>query len=233
MTMIPNSSTKTFVQIFDNYNTFETSYKASALKNAIKDTNLEILYYLLYARYGNNPISNFDENQWKYKVFGVIYQYGPTWEKKSDIQATLRGLTEDQIKKGMARAVSNTGTASVNGSETYNNLTSTDSGADVHNHAYNPATEPSTQTTNQLNYIDEQNVDKFGKTNTMNGSVSNTNSQTSNASTSDEITKGILDGYAELWDLLVSDVTEDFLAKFKPLFKKFVSPFTELYEGED
>lgn len=233
MTMIPNSATKTFVQIFDTYNKFETAYKASALKNAITDNNLEILYYLLYAKYGNNPITNFDENQWKYKVFGVIFQYGPTWEKKLAIQATLRGLNETQIKTGMARAISNTGTVGNTGSNTYNNLTSADSGSDVHNHAYNPSTAPSTQSTTELDYINEQHVDKYGKTNTMSGSVSNTNTQTNNLATSDAITKGILDGYAELWDILVSDVTEDFLAKFKPLFKKFVSPFTELYEGED
>lgn len=233
MTMIPNSATKTFVQIFENYDTFETAYKASALKNAITDNNLEILYYLLYAKYGNNPITNFDENQWKYKVFGVIFQYGPTWEKKLDIQATLRGLTEAQIKTGMARAISNTGTVGNTGSNTYNNLTSADTGSDIHNHAYNPSTDPTTQTTTELNYINEQHVDKFGKTNTMSGSVSNTNTQTNNLATSDQITKGILDGYSELWDILVSDVTEDFLAKFKPLFKRFVSPFTELYEGEE
>lgn len=35
-------------------------------------------YYLLYARYGNNPIANTDVNQWKWKVASVIFQYGPT-----------------------------------------------------------------------------------------------------------------------------------------------------------
>ena len=152
----------------------------------------------MYAKYGNNPITNFDENQWKYKVFGVIFQYGPTWEKKLDIQATLRGLTEAQIKTGMARAISNTGTVGNTGSNTYNNLTSADTGSDIHNHAYNPSTDPTTQTTTELNYINEQHVDKFGKTNTMSGSVSNTNTQTNNLATSDQITKGILDGYSEL-----------------------------------
>ena len=50
------------------------------------------MYYLLYARYGNTPIANYDQTQWKYKMFSIIFQYGPTWEKRLSIQDTLRGL---------------------------------------------------------------------------------------------------------------------------------------------
>ena len=183
---------------YDVLNDFCYDYQHVGIPTTISVNNAMTLYYLLYAKYGNSPIANFDETQFKYKLFSVIFMYGPTWEKKLEIQATLRGLTEAQIKTGMARAISNTGTVGNTGSNTYNNLTSADSGSDVHNHAYNPATEPSTQDTEELNYINEQHVDKFGKTNTMTGSVSNTNTQTNNLTTSDAITKGILDSYSEL-----------------------------------
>lgn len=233
--------TKTFSELFDDYSDFKTEYTSTQKFPMVIDaadteshvSNLQILYYLLYARYGNSPIANYDENQFKTKLGAVIWQYGPTWEKKIDIQSTLRGLTEAQIKAGAIRAITNTGTVGNSGSNTYNNLTSTDSGADVHNHAYNPATDPTTQTTTELNYINEQHVDKFGKSNTMSGSVANTNTQTNNLSTNDSVTKGILDGYAELWELLVSDVTEEFINKFRYLFKTFVKPGTYLYESED
>ena len=198
MDLIPQYNTKLFSDFYKTVNDFCYDYQHVGIPTTISVNNAMTLYYLLYAKYGNSPIANFDETQFKYKLFSVIFMYGPTWEKKLDIQATLRGLTEAQIKTGMARAISNTGTVGNTGSNTYNNLTSADSGSDIHNHAYNPATEPSTQSNTELNYINEQHVDKFGKTNTMTGSVSNTNTQTNNLTTSDAITKGILDSYSEL-----------------------------------
>lgn len=198
MNLIPQYNTKLFSDFYETVNDFCYDYQHVGIPTTISVDNAMTLYYLLYAKYGNSPIANFDETQFKYKLFSVIFMYGPTWEKKLDIQATLRGLTEAQIKTGMARAISNTGTVGTSGSNTYNNLTSADSGTDIHNHAYNPATDPSTQTTTELEYINEQHVDKFGKTNTMSGSVANTNTQTNNLATSDAITKGILDSYSEL-----------------------------------
>lgn len=198
MNLLPQYDTKLFTDFYETVNDFCYDYQHIGIPTTISVDNAKTLYYLLYAKYGNSPIANFDETQFKYKLFSVIFMYGPTWEKKLDIQATLRGLTEAQIKTGMARAISNTGTVGTSGSNTYNNLTSADSGTDIHNHAYNPATDPSTQTTTELNYINEQHVDKFGKTNTMSGSVANTNTQTNNLSTSDAVTKGILDSYSEL-----------------------------------
>lgn len=198
MNLIPQYDTKLFSDFYKTVNDFCYDYQHVGIPTTISVENAMTLYYLLYAKYGNSPIANFDETQFKYKLFSVVFMYGPTWEKKLDIQATLRGLTEAQIKTGMARAISNTGTVGNTGSNTYNNLTSADSGSDIHNHAYNPATDPTTQTTTELEYINEQHVDKFGKTNTMTGSVSNTNTQTNNLATSDAITKGILDGYSEL-----------------------------------
>ena len=240
-TMRPMYNTKTFADIFDEYSDFKTEYTSTQKFPMVIDaadteshvSNLQILYYLLYAKYGNSPIANYDENQFKTKLGAVIWQYGPTWQKKVEIQNTLRGLTENQIKTGLSRAIANTGTVGTSGSDTYNNLTSTDSGSDIHNHAYNPSTDPTTQTTTELNYINEQHVDKFGKSNTMSGSVANTSTQTNNLSTTDAVTKGILEGYSELWALLVQDVTDEFLSKFGPLFQKVINYHPYLYESED
>lgn len=232
-------NTKIFTDIFEEYNDFYYYYLHCGIPTTISsdaptnDSSLKTLYYLLYAKYGNSPIANYDENQWRYKVYSTIFMYGPTWEKKLNLQATLRNLTDEQIKTGISRAIANTGTVGTTGSNTYNNLTSTDSGTDVHNHAFNPESAPTTQTTTELGYINEQHVDKFGKTNTMSGSVANTSAQTNNLNTSDTVTKGILDGYAELWGLLVQDVTEEFLSKFSPLFQKAINLKPFLYESEN
>lgn len=178
--LIPTSATPRFTEIFEDYNTFETAYKATAFKDAITDDNLEILYYILYARYGNSSITNFDTNQFKYKLFNIIWQYGPTWQKRLTLQADIRALTNTDILKGVTV---------------------------IYNHAFNPATTPSTQDTTELEYINDQNVTKYDKTQ--------------------------MDAFTQLWDLLVSDVTEEFVARFKPLFKKFISPYTDLFVTDE
>ena len=50
--------------------------------------------------------------------------------------------------------------------------------------------------------------------------------------------KNKLDAYTQQWDMLETDVTEEFLVKFKKCFKNFVSPeqpllyVTDLSEGD-
>ena len=182
-----DSLTKKFTDIYSSYSAFKTDYDASALAGAISESNpdnLQILYYLLYAKYGNNHITNLDENQFKYKLFSIIWQYGPTWEKRLEIQGNLRNLlnvaNEADLLAG-AKA--------------------------IYNHAFNPSTDPSTQSLTELTYINDQNTTNYKKSK--------------------------MDAYTQLWGLLATDVTEDFLEKFRPLFKKFISPFTILYESEE
>ena len=71
---------------------FLDDYQHIGIPTTISNQNATTLFYLLYARYGNNPIANYDEEQFKYKIFSVVFQYGPTWEKKLALQATLRDL---------------------------------------------------------------------------------------------------------------------------------------------
>ena len=181
MTMrIINSCTKTFTEIYESVNDFIYDYNNVALPKTISVDNAVILYYLMYAKYGNNNITNLDENQFKYKLFSTIWKYGPTWEKKLDIQSKLRGISDDNLLEG-AKA--------------------------IYNHAYNPETTPSTSDLDELTYINDQNTTNYKKSK--------------------------MDAYTQLWGLLATDVTEEFLARFSPLFKKFIAPETILFESEE
>ena len=131
--MFGNYRTKKFSDIYSNVDTFLSDYENVGIPNLITTTNATTLFYLLYARYGNSTIANFDQNQFKYKLFSTIFQYGPTWEKELEIQAELRGLTADEIREG-SRA--------------------------IYNKALNPNTAP---TTEELDYISEQNTTKYKK----------------------------------------------------------------------
>lgn len=101
--MFPKYETELFCDIYDNAEDFVTDYKASGLyddNNKITDDNASLLFYLLFAQYANNPIANYDINQFKYKLWSIIFKYGPSWEKRLDIQHTLRNLSESEIMTG-------------------------------------------------------------------------------------------------------------------------------------
>lgn len=170
--ILPNCKTKTFSEIYETVNDFIYDYNNLALPRTISVPNAMTLYYLLYAKYGNNNITNLDEDQFKYKLFSTIWKYGPTWEKKLELQGNLRELTDTQLLEG-AKA--------------------------IYNHAYNPETAPSTQTLEELTYINDQNTTNYKKS--------------------------VMDAYTQLWGLLATDVTEEFLVRFSSLFKKFISPY--------
>ena len=119
--MLPQYDTKLMTDVWSKATDFVTDYQNIGIPTTISVQNATTLYYLLYARYGNTPIANYDENQWKYKMFSIIFQYGPTWEKRLDIQTTLRGLQiSDLIDNGSYRALtsqSGTETSSKTGSD--------------------------------------------------------------------------------------------------------------------
>lgn len=180
MTITINSCTKKFTEIYESVNDFIYDYNNLALPRTISVDNAIILYYLLYAKYANNFITNIDETQFKYKLFSIVFEYGPTWEKRLDIQKKLREISDDDLLKG-AKA--------------------------IYNHAYNPSTEPSTQTLTELTYINDQNTTNYKKSK--------------------------MDAYTQLWNLLATDVTEAFLDRFSVLFKKFISPFVNIEEDTE
>ena len=132
----PEYITKTFTQVYESYDHFRDDYDdliglVSGGVAPLSNDNIRATYYLLYARYGNTPIVNYDETQFKMKLMSVIATYGPVWEKKKAIQVSLRNLSEAELLQGAKQ---------------------------IYNHAYNPSTQPSTQELEELTHINDQNV---------------------------------------------------------------------------
>lgn len=165
--------TRTFAQIYDTFDKFQTEFAATPFATAVATDkeeatiNLQLLFYMLYARYGNSHIANSDENQFKYGLFNIIFMYGPAWATRLSAQKAIRELGIDEARKGRT--------------ETYN-------------HAYNPSTAPTMNETDGLPYINDQNKTLYQKS--------------------------ILEGYASLLALVETDVSEDFINKFRKLFTK-------------
>ena len=171
VTNLPEYSTEKFSDIYKKASEFLSDYHNIGITPVISDSNASLLFYLLYGRYGNNPIANWDITQWKYKIFSVVFQYGPTWEKRLEVQKKLRELSDDEILVGSKA---------------------------IYNHAFNPSVAPSTQNMTELPYINDQNTTNFKRSK--------------------------LDAYTLLLELLETDVTEEFIDKFRPCFKQFVRP---------
>lgn len=174
-------NTKTFTDIYPDTDTFISDYNSLSFPTTLSESDIMIVYYLLYARYANNPIANWDETQFRYKLFGIIWQFAPTWKKKLDIQSKLRELTDEDISKGTMA---------------------------IYNSALNPQNEPSTDSLDELTYINSQNTTGYKKSK--------------------------IDAYSSLWGVLTDDVTETFVRKFSVCFKKFVSPaFPAIFEEDE
>ena len=162
---------KRFTDVYQSVEDFLADYKDCGIPTTISDNSAQTLFYLLYGSYGNDIVASSDINRFKYKLFSIIFQYAPTWEKQLEIQTKLRGLTEADIRLGSRQ---------------------------IYNTAQNPSTEPSTDTTDELQYINNQNVTKNQR--------------------------GVLEGYATLLSLLRTDVTQEFLNRFRKLFLTIVQP---------
>lgn len=134
-----NYRTRTFTEIWGNIDEFLEDYNDNGISTTISTDSITTLYYLLYARYGNSHIASSDETQFKYKVFSTIYMYGPTWEKRIEIQEKLRNMTEEELR---------------------------DSSKQIYNHSFNPSTAPSTDTLEELTTINDQNVTKHKRSRT-------------------------------------------------------------------
>lgn len=167
-----------FTDVWNNDASFLEDYKSSRLECLISDKACVNLYYLLYSRYGNNVIASSDLNRFKYDVWGIIFSYGPSWEKRLEIQKQLRDLSDADLMTGYTQ---------------------------IQNHANNPGTAPSTSTLDELLAINDQVTSK-GKRDKMSA-------------------------YAMLMELLKTDVTQQFLDKFKKLFITVLQPDMPLLYG--
>lgn len=173
-----NYRTRTFSEIFDSYETFLEHWDSLPFKEAVAadNINMELAYYLLMARFANSHIASLDENRFIFQTFSTIFQYGPMWAKDLKTQAAIRALDVEAFRTGVANII---------------------------NQASNPSIEPSTQSTEELPYINNQNVSKTKRS--------------------------IADGYALMYSLLKEDVTEKFIDRFKKLFLTIVAPERPLW----
>lgn len=133
---LSDRDTLTFSEVWGSYSDFETDYNSLIAgfgenTTPVLTTSLQTIFYLLFARYGNNPIANSDIDQFKMKIVSIIYAYGPTWEKKQTIQKNIRALTDSELLQGAKQ---------------------------IYNHALNPSSEPSTSSLTELTYINDQNT---------------------------------------------------------------------------
>ena len=126
----------TFTDVWEDANSFINDYNNNGIETTISRQTATTLYYLLYSRYGNSVIASSDTNRFKYDVFATIFSYGPTWEKRLELQEKLRDISDNDLFTGATQ---------------------------IYNHAYNPGTSPSTSTLNELPAINEQNTSKHKK----------------------------------------------------------------------
>ena len=125
--------TKTFTDYWDSAQDFVNEYHSIGIPTTIDDSYASTLYYLLYSRYANSHVASSDPTRFKYNLFSIVWQYGPNWQKKLEIQQNLRNLSDDQLLEGSRQ---------------------------IYNNASNPSNDPSNFTDNELQYINNQNVTK-------------------------------------------------------------------------
>ena len=133
------------------------------------------LYYLLWARYASSHIRSDYPQQWKMKIMMTVFEYGPTWSKRLEIQEKVRNMSDDEIQKGTIM--------------TYNS-------------AMNPDGAPTTDTWDTLKGINSQNKNLYQR--------------------------GKLDSYAYIDQILKTDVTREFVEKFKKFFDIMAAPGMKL-----
>lgn len=136
-----NQRNETFDDIFPSLDDFKTEYTNCKLPltqyfGAVSSEQVSTLYYLLYGKYGNSTIAADDETRFKYRLFSIIYQYGPTWVEQVKIQKNVRDMTLSDLQVG---------------------------GKAVYNTALNPNIAPSTGALEELTYINQQNTTNYAK----------------------------------------------------------------------
>lgn len=137
--MIPQYDTNLFCDVWTNASEFINDFNNSGFPaDILTEDKKQILFNLLYAAYGNNPIANYSVDQFKMKVFAIIFEYGPTWQKRLEIQKSLRDLSLEDAAKG---------------------------GINIYNHAFNDSSIPTLDSdpNGQLKFINDQNTSLYKK----------------------------------------------------------------------
>lgn len=180
----------TFSDLYPTQEDFVNAYKEVGFPQEyeggsyVTDDDLRLIWLLLIGRFADSTIKPFNAyGAFHVRFMSRVWQHAPAWKKNLDIQNKLRSLSLED------------------GSEIYKGSSA------IYNTAMNPNTQPGTDTDNELDFINSQNVTKYKKSK--------------------------LEGLAILSDLLKNDVTEQFLRRFDDFFKTIIySGRTLLYETE-
>lgn len=136
--MTQQYNTILFCDVWESIEDFRESFAESMFYEAtdISEKSVPVIFALLAARYGNSPIANEDVNQFKNKVFSIMFQYGPAWEKRLELQKNLRHLSDEELMRGSKA---------------------------IYNHALNPDGAPATKSLEELPRISSQTTTNYKK----------------------------------------------------------------------
>lgn len=182
--MIPMYDTKLFSEIWSDATAFKTDYLAYETGidniNKIADKYTILTWQLLASKFANTPIRSASESQFKLAVFAIMASEAPTWVRRLELQKSIRDLTEADLLAGETS---------------------------IANRAENPDDAPTTQTMDELTYINVQTTSKQKRSK--------------------------IQAYALLDSLLQSDLCETYVHKFNSLFKKVLVPAAYIYITEE
>lgn len=125
-----------FADVWPNVEYFKKDYRQNGIPETLDNTTITTLYYLLYSRYANCIVASSDINRFRYNLFAIIWQHGPTWKRRREIQESLQNLSDEQIFEGSRQ---------------------------IYNNAINPSVEPGAFSDEELKFINNQNVTKNRK----------------------------------------------------------------------
>lgn len=169
----------TFSDLWSTQEEFVNAYKVVGFPQTyeggtyVSDDDLKLIWLLLAGRFADSTIKPYNSyGAFQVRFMSRVWQHAPAWKKNLDIQNKLRSLSLED------------------GSEIYKGSSA------IYNTALNPSTQPGTDTDDELDYINSQNVTKYKKSK--------------------------LEGLAILSDLLKNDVTEQFLRRFDDFFKTII-----------
>lgn len=169
----------TFSQLWSTSDDFIADYKEVGFPQTfdggtyVTDEDLNLIWLLLIGRFADSVIMPYNTyGAFKVRFMSRVWQHAPTWKKDLDIQNKLRAMSLED------------------------NSPIFDGSKAIYNSALNPGTQPSTNTDDELNFLNQQNVTKHKRSK--------------------------LEGLSILSDLLKNDVTEKFLRRFDDLFKSIV-----------
>lgn len=132
-----NYNENTFDQVYPTADSMIADLTLFDVPKVMTDQDYRLIWTLLESKYGDTPLSsNYNETRWKMKLQIIMWEYGPEWKKKLDIQQKLRTLSDEEILSGSKA---------------------------IYNHAYNPGGSPDTQSLEEIQYINDQNTTNYKK----------------------------------------------------------------------